>query len=144
MDMKPLCHFLLPCLGIVGTANVAFAQASGNAPPDGASFEKIAIGVGVWLVTAMLAYVAWTLMKVVAKIGVFVLPILAGLAVAMLLPDKITSDAVVAIGVPWRFAVAHEWSPSTLTGKATRTLTISRIPTMIDEGDAHSVPPMLR
>ena len=101
MDTKPLRHFMLTCIGLVGMANVGFAQASGNVQAQGSLLQKIAIGVCVWLVTALLAFVAWTLLKVIAKIGVVVLPILAGVAVAIELPDQITSDAVVAIAVPY-------------------------------------------
>jgi hypothetical protein len=90
--------FMSALVGLVVIANVGFAQV--NAQPQGSLLQKLAIGVCVWLVTAVLAYVAWTLLKIIAKIGVVVLPILAGVAVALQLPDPITSDAVVAIAVP--------------------------------------------
>ena len=101
MDKKLLRHFMLACIGLVGMANVAFAQGNGNAQAQASSLQKVAIGVCVWLVTAVLAYVAWALLKVIAKLGVVVLPILAGVAVAILLPDQITSDGVVAISIPF-------------------------------------------
>jgi hypothetical protein len=100
MDKKHLSHFVLACIGILSVANVGFAQAVGNAPAPTPLLQKVAIGVGVWLVTAVLAYVAWTLLKVVAKIGVILIPVLTGFAVATLLPNQITSDAVMSIGVP--------------------------------------------
>ena len=100
MDKKPLRHFMLACIGLMGTANVGFAQVNGNAPAQGSLLQKIAIGGCVWLVTALLAYVAWSLLKIVAKIGVVVLPILAGVAVAMVLPDQATKDTVIAISIP--------------------------------------------
>ena len=84
----------------LSVANIGLAQAVGNAPAPTPLLQKVAIGVGVWLVTAILAYVAWTLLKVVAKIGVILFPVLAGVAVATLLPNQITSDAVMSIGVP--------------------------------------------
>ena len=100
MDKKLLSHVVPACIGLVSVADVAFAQAGGNAPAPTPLLQKVAIGVGVWLVTAVLAYVAWTLLKVVAKIGVILIPVLAGVAVATLLPNQITSDAVMSIGVP--------------------------------------------
>ena len=101
MDKKPLCHLVLAGMGLAGLANVGFAQVNGNAPVPGSSFfQKVAIGVCAWLVTAILAYVAWALVKIVAKIGVVAFPILAGIAVASMLPGRITSDAVIAIGIP--------------------------------------------
>jgi hypothetical protein len=101
MDKKLLRCFFFACCSITAMANVSFAQAHANPQPGGTTLQKVAIGIGVWLATAVFAYVAWTLLKVIAKIGVFVLPIVAGIAVAMLLPDKVTSDAVLAVGVPW-------------------------------------------
>lgn len=100
MDKNPLHQFVLACIGVVSVASDAFAQAAGNVPAPTPLLQKVAIGVGVWLVTAVLAYVAWTLLKVVAKIGVILIPILSGVGVATLLPNQITSDAVMSIGVP--------------------------------------------
>lgn len=101
MDGKPLLHFLLACIGLVGMANVSFAQVNGDAHADASLLPKIAVGVCVWLLTAVLAYAAWSLLKIIAKLGVIVLPMLAGVAVAILLPNQITSDSVVAIAVPY-------------------------------------------
>jgi hypothetical protein len=102
MDRKPLRQFVLAGMTVVGLANVAFAQVNENAEASNASlFEKIAIGVGAWLATAILAYVAWNVAKIVAKIGVVGFPILAGVGVAATLPHPITSDAVMAIGIPY-------------------------------------------
>lgn len=101
MNKKPLRHLVLAGMGLVGLANVGFAQVKGNASVPGSSFfQKAAIGVCAWLVTAILAYVAWALVKIIAKIGVVAFPILAGIAVASMLPSRITSDAVIAIGIP--------------------------------------------
>jgi len=70
-------------------------------PRPASLLQKVAIGGVRRLVTAVLAYVAWALLKVIAKLGVIVLPILAGVAVAILLPNQITSDSVVAISIPF-------------------------------------------
>ena len=102
MDKKPLRPFVLAGMALVGLANVAFAQVNEKAEAhDSSLFETIAIGVGAWLATAILAYVAWNLVKIVAKIGVVGFPILAGVGVATMLPHPITSDAVLAIGIPY-------------------------------------------
>ena len=53
MDKKLLRHFVLACIGLMGMASVAFAQVNGNAQAP--LLPKIAIGVCVWLVTALLA-----------------------------------------------------------------------------------------
>lgn len=96
----------------VGLILLAVAASLGAAQEESATIQKLGIGVGVWLVTAILAFVIWKLLKVLAKVGVIMLPILAGVVVVMLLPDEInqiTLNAVLArsaIVVTWGVAAS--------------------------------------
>jgi hypothetical protein len=100
MDKKFLRCFVLAGPAMAALVNAGFAQANPNAHASELLFEKVMMGIGVWLVTAILAFAIWALVKVIAKIAVIVLPIVAGIAAGFLLSGHIGRNAVFEIGVP--------------------------------------------
>jgi hypothetical protein len=101
MHNKLLRYPVLACISLFCMANAASAQPYGYAQTNELLVQKIAVGVGVWIVTAILAYVAWAVTKLIAKVGVIALPIIAGIGVAAMLPSNINNDIVVATSIPF-------------------------------------------